>query len=394
MSKTTERRATRPVSNLATRTNFVFPAQTQSWPESKQLKELILATAELNESTQNPRIKSLLNELSDLLNTLKQSKLNESPIAEVLIRIRSIGVELAEVANEISHEQQLSNLAARLAYSIERRAAIWTAIHACVRQSAPPVSFRITDLDGSIQSKPISEDPSVIAEREPQSLVQAVDAVENIISRTGQPNSWRQYLVLDEILSLNDPEMDREEKARLARRFLGNVLSTNVTQEQADFLRLYEIKTLATLVHPWTVSPVDYLQLLEDIELLESNPTHRCSATLSEAVQSLRFSATPEQAAISQAIAAHYKNANVRIAVSESFVNNLLPKANTIEKPVKQNILGAETRGASVVKTQLQADFKPDDAGWTIALNLEGDVSSQTNRAVTVLPFTVTPSQM
>lgn len=378
VSKTTERRATRPVSNLATRMNFVFAAQTQNWPESKQLKELILATAELNQSNQNSRIQSLLNELSDLLNTLKQSKLNESPIAEVLIRIRSIGVELAQVANEISQEQQLSNVAARLAYSIERRAAIWTAIHTCVSQSSPPVSFRITDLDGSVQSKPIAEDPSVIALREPQSLVQAVDAVESIISRTGQPNSWRQYLVLDEILSLNDPEMDREEKARLARRFLGNVLSTNVTQEQADFLRMYEIKTLATLVHPWTVSPVDYLQLLEDIELLESNPTHRCSATLSEAVQSLRFSATPEQAAISQAIAAHYKNANVRIAVSESFVNNLLPKANTIEKPVKQNILGAETRGASVVKTQLQADFKSDDAGWTIALNLEGDVSSQT----------------
>ena len=379
VSKTTEKGISHPVSNLATRTNFPFSPQAQSWPEPKQIKDLIQSTRALIQPSQYTRTSDLLDELSDLLNTLSQSKLNETPIGDVLLRIRSIGVEVASFASDVSTEnQQLSNVCARLAYSIERRAAIWTAIHTCVSKSAIPVSFRITDVPGSIESQMIDTDPSILAERQPRSLVQAVDAVENIIARTGQPESWRTYLVLDELLTLNDPEIDREEKAKLARRFLGNVLSTNVTQEQADFLRMYEVKSLATLVHPWTVSPVDYLQLLEDIEMLESNPTHRCSSTLSEAIQSLRFSATPEQAAISQAIAAHYKNANVRIALAESFVNRLLPKGNTIEKPVKQNILGADTRGASVVKTQLQADFKPDESGWTIGLNLEGDVSSQT----------------
>lgn len=379
VSKTTEKRTSHPVSNLASRSSISFSPQIQSWPESKQIRELIQSTRELIPESQYVETSRLLNELSDLLNTLVQSRLNEAAISEVLLRIRTIGVELAGFSSEISSDNlSLSSSAARLAYSIERRAAIWTTIHNCVRKSAIPVSFRLTDNPGDIESQLLNTDPAMIAEREPQSLVQAVAAVEDIVNRTGRADSWRTYLVLDELLRLNDPEINREEKSQLARRFLGNVLSTNVTQEQSDFLRSQEIKTLATIVHPWTVSPVNYLQLLEDIEMLESNPTHRCSTTLSEAIQSLRFSATPEQAAISQAIAAHYKNANVRIALSEAFVNRLLPKGNTVEKPVKQNILGAETRGASVVKTQLQADFKPDDSGWTIGLNLDGDVSSQT----------------
>lgn len=379
VSKTTEKRTSHPVSDLASRSIISFSPQIQSWPESKQLRELIQTTRELIPESRYVETTTLLSELSDLLNTLAQSRLNEAGISEIILRIRSIGVEIAGFSSDISSDNQpLSSTAARLAYSIERRSAIWTAIHNCVRKSATPISFRLTDIPDGIQSQILNNAPATITERETQSLVQAVAAVEDIVNRTGRSDSWRTYLVLDDLLKLNDLEINREEKSQIARRFLGNVLSTNVNQEQSDFLRSYEIKTLATIVHPWTVSPVNYLQLLEDIEMLESNPTHRCSTTLSEAIQSLRFSATPEQAAISQAIASHYKNANVRIALSEAFVNRLLPKGNTVEKPVKQNILGAETRGASVVKTQLQADFKPDESGWTIDLNLDGDVSSQT----------------
>ena len=123
---------------------------------------------------------------------------------------------------------------------------------------------------------------------------------------------------------------------------------------------------------------LDYRKLVEDIETLESDPIHRCSKSLADSMQSLRFSEYPEQANVAQAIGIHYRNANLRIAVSEEFVNRMLPAQSTIQKPVKQNILGADTRGASEIQTKLHVDFIKDPSALKIALNLDGDISSRT----------------
>jgi hypothetical protein len=383
VSKIKEVKEAQPKTSLTARSTVSHLAPSQNWPEPKQLNEQIESVKILLDPESDQKLQTWLADLSTSLDALAQSRLNEVGISEILAHIRNIGSEFAAYSSFIaSDRQEVSASLARLAYSIERRVSVWSAIHTCVRKPLAPVSLRLTDSNELVFSQVMdAKDYSINNELlglPTHSLTDSVDAVRALIARTGQPESWKSYLMLDEIVALNAPHVDRESKGKLARQFLNRVLATHVTSEQSNFLRSDEIRELAAIVHPWTVSPVDYRQLLEDIEMLESNPTHRCSVTLSDAIQSLRFSANPEQAAISQAIASHYKNANVRVAISEMFVNRMLPQSNTVEKPVRQNILGADTRGASVVTTKLRADFKPDDYGWTIALNLDGDISSQT----------------
>jgi hypothetical protein len=336
------------------------PLIRKTWPEPRQLRESIDRCMALDDE-QRAEVSTTLGDLSNIVDQLSQHDLKSSSVTELLNRFRELGREIARVAGEsVNDKQALSSELARLAYSIERRAAVWMAIHDCVNRGPSGVSVRLHDIDY-------------------ESLESRIIAVENLIKRTGQVAFWKQFLLLDKLRGLEPrANLEQDEKVHIARQFLSNFLSTNVTQAQKEILASPDVRRLADLVHPWTIGPVDYVQLLDDIETLESNPTHRCSASLSQAVQTLRFSELAEQAAISQAITSHYRNANIRIAISEEFVNRMLPKGAIAEKPVRQTIMGADTRGASLVKTQLQADFQTDNQGWTISLNLEGDVNSQT----------------
>jgi len=55
-----------------------------------------------------------------------------------------------------------------------------------------------------------------------------------------------------------------------------------------------------------------------------------------------------------------------------------MPKQSMIEKPVRQSILGADTRGASQIVTKLNVDFIKDPGALKLALNLDGDINSKT----------------
>jgi hypothetical protein len=56
-----------------------------------------------------------------------------------------------------------------------------------------------------------------------------------------------------------------------------------------------------------------------------------------------------------------------------------MPKDQVSSKPVQQRILGADTRGASKVMTNLKVDLLPDPKAWKVALHLDGDIRSSTS---------------
>jgi hypothetical protein len=64
--------------------------------------------------------------------------------------------------------------------------------------------------------------------------------------------------------------------------------------------------------------------------------------------------------------------------VAVAFINRLLPVNKTIQRPVRQSILGAETRGNSDVNTTLNVRLNPDPAAWSLNLDLTGKIQSQT----------------
>ncbi len=302
-----------------------------------------------------------LDRISETMSALQDTELSDPASGPLL---NTVG-ELADAGFELARQQRLeSDLArdlARLSYSLERRYAVWTSVHRCVRTDGKtyvaPRSYSIDSVRMSAQ----------------------LELVRKIIAATEDASGWSKYLLIDQLDDLAHGRVAfRDQQVALARDFLDRVTNHRVTPDQLVMLKSEAVHRLADQVHPLTIRPVDYRKLLIDIETIENNPVHRYSGDLADAIQSLRYSEHPELGDVSDALSAHYRNANVRLSVSKDFINRMMPRDQISSRPVQARILGAETRGASRVETDLMIDLIPDPAAWHLVLNLDGDINSRT----------------
>ena len=82
----------------------------------------------------------------------------------------------------------------------------------------------------------------------------------------------------------------------------------------------------------------------------------------------------------------HYRNANIRLAVSQSFLNRFLPQPGATVAPVRDTIAGAEVEGQSTTYTRLALLLIPDRNRLRMGIEAHGTV--QSNTAATSGPAT------
>jgi len=338
-------------------------AKSNAWPSSTRLLNEIEEIRSSASTKANLEIQNWADQIASTYEQFTQQLLTDANSVETLESLHALaneGVNLADLTLET--DAILASEVARLSYSIERRFAVWSAVSGCVLKGKTHlVAGRKHVVDS-------------------QRLLHCLADVQLAIQKTGDTTNWNQYLMLDSLRQLAAGEITgKEDQVDMVRQFLGRVTAHRVSDIQRSILASTEVHRLADQVHPLSIGPVDYRKLIEDLETLESNPVHRCSKTMADAMQSLRFSEHVEQAAVAHAIGVHYRNANLRLAVSEEFINRMMPQQSIVEKPVRQNILGADTRGSSKVLTKLKVDLIKDASALKLALHLDGDISSKTS---------------
>ncbi len=359
-------KATEPIKErdrLATDVHTSAIANPNAWPIATELTGDVDKLAAIATTRMDQQVQDWALEIRRIYDALRNVSITDPVSTTLLHEWGTMAEKGAPLANELSLDESTRDLAlmiARVMHAVERRRAVWTSVHECVRSRSTLVSARHHTVDS-------------------ESLQRAIVDVKGFLKTTGDADAWHRYLMLDAIaaLTLDEAGKDREQ-ARLVREFLSRVTDPKLSEVQRGILTSKPVHRLADAVHPLSIGPVDYHKLLVDIETVESDPVHRSGHALADSMQSLRFSEYPEQTAVSQAISTHYRNANLRMSVSEEFINRMMPKPTLIERPVRQTILGADTRGASNVATKLRADFLPDPNGWKVALDLDGDINSDT----------------
>lgn len=275
--------------------------------------------------------------------------------------------ELAELANRAT---QIANgltdyaLAARViraGYALDRRVQVWQGIQTC--------------LDGTTIA--LEKPRSSLAAK--QDLGATLKLIRGVIDETGDVDAWANYLLLDRLEQwVVEPSNIWEEGNQLSLNVLSRLYWKRLNQEQQDFLAKPEFDQLASHLLVWSRDPVDYRRLLAQIEQFEENPISRISPSLAGAVQVLRLSDSSKQRELASRLNDHYRNANIRLAVSSKLVERLMPETDFEVRPVRQRILGANTRGASSVKTHLDVELLPDENKWNIGLGVTGDMYSKT----------------
>lgn len=301
---------------------------------------------------------------SDILAVLDQLVMHhglEHPeCARDLDRLAALANQGTEIANRLT-DYSLAARLIRAGYSLDRRVQVWQGIQAC--------------LDGTTIALEKPASPLTVK----HDLGSTIEIIREVLDQTGDVEAWANYLMLDRLEQwVAEPSNIWAEGNQLALNVLSRLYWSRLNQEQQQFLAKPEFDQLASHLVVWSRDPVDYRRLLAQIEQFEENPISRISPSLAGAVQVLRLSDSDKQRQLAARINDHYRNANIRLAVSSDLLERLMPETDFEVRPVRQRILGANTRGASTVKTNLSVQLIPDETKWNIGLGVVGDMYSKT----------------
>jgi len=330
------------------------------WPRASALEDEVHRVQALPIASSDPRVRDWLSQVAQLLTDLRSHTIGSSSANDLLASLEGLVGRGQELADDYAHEMESARNLSRIAHALDRRRAVWTSVQQCMLQSRNYIAPRKYSIDSTM-------------------MASRLETAKRSLSKTDDVKGWNTYLMLDRIEELATGRItSKDEQVAIARQFLRRVTNARVSPDQLKVLRSAPIHRLADQVHPLTIKPVDYRKLILDIETIERNPVHRCAADIAEAIESLRFSEHPEIGAVAWAVNQHYRNANVRLSVSENFLNRLMPRGQVTTQPVQQKILGADTRGASRAKTDLAVDLIPDPEAWRFRIKLEGLINSNT----------------
>ncbi|MFO0924407.1 MAG: hypothetical protein U0905_18175 [Pirellulales bacterium] len=341
-------------------------ANTNSWPRPDSLMAQISHLMDDASSEGATEIERWTSSVSDILEQMaSMNSMNDRRSAVHIEQMRDLADEVlrtTESADNIPSE--LDRRQYRIAYGLMRRVIVWRAIFDCMQTKPQGSNF---------VSAPRSEKVDF------DHLLADLKQVRKDIQKTGDVPGWSNYLMLDDIHRIaTAQEIDAERAMFAARMFLSRVTWQRVNDGQRGLLGSDAVQRVARNLHPLAFGPIDYRQLANDLEAIETDSVHRCRSAVAQQVQALRFASSKEQVELADAINTFYRNANLRLAISEELLQRCLPKQQLVERPVHSKILGADTRGASQVNTKLQVKLIPDKEAWNMELKLKGDVVANT----------------
>lgn len=124
---------------------------------------------------------------------------------------------------------------------------------------------------------------------------------------------------------------------------------------------------------------LDLTELLRRMEAYEKSRLNSDARSVAEVCRRLSDSSAVGLEELSQRLETHYRNANVRVAVTEELMNRLIPEREPEYANVRETILGKPVQGQSVTRTEVAARLIPDPNRLRLALEVEGMVSALTS---------------
>jgi hypothetical protein len=360
--------ATIDVEKTAKAANRSIDINPATWPLTTRLNEQLetLATLTLNQtqSSTNKLVSAArtstlaslwVDQVRDCLSQLRTLDRLGNPLAgELIAELDALSIQGYQQAEQtLDREQQIEWL--RTAYALARRVAVWKPV------------FQIAEL-ASAASYPAAAPASSIANM--------ITQIRAELDETGDAAGWDLFLLLDEIIaaSTSDQNVDRN---LVAKRFLSRLQWHGLDPLHIAWLERDSITQLSDAVRPWASEAVDYAALLHQLERREADALAYTDREICDVFQTLRFAENRETVAVADALNTHYRNANVRIALTETMLSRMLPSIKTSTVPVRTQILGSKVRGMSRIESQLQIDLQPAADRWALKLRTLGNVKTQ-----------------
>ena len=302
-----------------------------------------------------PVTKHWAEEVQRLISLLLEEQMVSSPAsAAILMQLETKVHELDQIALNIN--QQLAGMPVadslysqlrRLHYDLEKRTTIWRTI-----QKLPATTGEL----------------DVVRLASNQRL--RLDFLES---------DWQEYLQVkqlqDEFASLN-PDAAAQKKA--ARLTLARMASPALSETQVSYLNETIPASVVAMLKQSAAGEVNQYKLLKAIEWNDQNPSGVATNYINDQFQSLMWSPQPERQEAALNLESHYRNANVRLAVSQNMLNRLIPDSPAVNEPVREQVLGASVSGHSQIRNRLSVKLVDDPSRIALQLQTHGEVDSDT----------------
>src|SRR5690606_27784213 len=118
-------------------------------------------------------------------------------------------------------------------------------------------------------------------------------------------------------------------------------------------------------------------ELLKIVEQYEAKGGRRSEQLIAQRIALLATSDDEREQALGQSLDLHYRNANVRVALSQEFLNRLMPHDERRDVPVRDRILGTPVRGIAETVTSGEVELIPDPEAWRVVLQVRGQAAAR-----------------
>ena len=125
-------------------------------------------------------------------------------------------------------------------------------------------------------------------------------------------------------------------------------------------------------------TPAEIVALSNDLEIYEKTGDARLAAKVVEQQRVLANSPASFDRAYADAIEQHYRNANVRVAITAQMINRSVKSERSESRPVQDRIAGAFVRGQSDVFSKSRVELNPASDEWRLKVVTNGVVESNT----------------
>ncbi|MEM7314030.1 MAG: hypothetical protein AAF497_12860, partial [Planctomycetota bacterium] len=326
-----------------------------SWPPAKALLRTF-------QDFKDPQAIAWSSRVAENLARLQRAKSLDALDATLAIeQLAELSTTAKEMAKSIPDRQQQALLVST-GYDLQRRVVVWSAVTHAIQPSARQMVNRtLVNRDASRMNETLGE------------LAEALGG--NLTAR-----QWVGFLEMNEIARLNvAPLKDSIGDTRnVAIRVLDRLASVNLSDQQAQVINSRYVQNLANELRGWATVPIDYKRLLLDIEKYEYQSTSTVNNSLSAAISQMLWSMSPEQNRIGKLLDTHYRNANLRVAMTQKFMQRMLPVMQDVRIPVRDQILGARVFGDSASWTRIGVGLIPDPERINLQLQARGHVAANT----------------
>jgi hypothetical protein len=215
---------------------------------------------------------------------------------------------------------------------------------------------------------------------DPREISKYVAKVAKDLGDSEAGRRWQQHLELQRLTRLASNPTDQEAASRreTALLVLQRINRARASGPQWAFLNAGVYLELESQLRRWILGPPDLAATLRHIELFERSGLLSDGQALADDCLRLGDSPLAEHRKLAKRIEVDYRNANVRLVVTESLLNRLMPARQPQYQYVDEQVMGRPVRGQSVTTSNVQAKMVPDPNRLRTALVVSGLVSALT----------------